>query len=255
MRDNYVGDIGDYVKYGLLRCLSAHTGLRLGIIWYLFPDPCKETDGRYLDYLSTTKEHLYRHCDLGLYDKLRDLIAANDRNIAAVKNRGLLPENAVFFETPLSLSGLPKGTAKTKLQRVEARQKWLAQALILTETADLIFLDPDNGLEVSSTAYHQDKSPKFAFYREVEQFWSRGQSLVIYQHKNLHETAEIQVRNRFKELGAHLKTKETCAIYLPSHSGRIFFIVPQPKASNLLKGAVEEFARQWPQVRMFNSAG
>ena len=253
MHNNYVGDFGDFAKYAMLRSLSARTGLRLGVVWYLYTDPCKDTDGQYLDYLDKGKEHLYRHCDSELYDKLRDLRDAGDRNVAAVKNRGLLPKNVVFFDAPLSLSVLPKGTGKAKLQREQVRQQWFAEALAHTEAADLIFLDPDNGLEVRSTAYHQDKSPKFAFYREVDQFWRRGQSLVIYQHKNLHETAGMQIQNRFKELCGHLTTKEAYAIYLPSHSGRIFFVVPQPDVAGFLKRAVEEFACRWPNIKMFDS--
>ena len=35
MQDKYVGDMGDYFKYGLLRCLTK--GNKLGIFWYLFP--------------------------------------------------------------------------------------------------------------------------------------------------------------------------------------------------------------------------
>lgn len=249
MRDNYVGDIGDYVKYGLLRSLSAHTGLRLGVVWYLYPDPCKETDGRHLDYLSAAKEHLYRQCDPELYDKLRDLIAANDRTVAAVKRRKLLPKDTLFFEAPLSLSGLPKGTGKAQLKREHMRRQWLAQALAHTEAADLIFLDPDNGLEVRSTAYHQDKGPKFAFYREVEQFWNRGQSLVLYQHAT-REGIEQQIRSRSAELRNHLNTKAVYAVYLPSHSGRIFFIVPQPKMASSFRAAAEGFAQRWAQVRI-----
>ena len=33
MQDNYVGDIGDYGKYGLLRNVTA-AGLRLAVNWY-----------------------------------------------------------------------------------------------------------------------------------------------------------------------------------------------------------------------------
>ena len=33
MQDRYVGDIGDFVKYGLLRALGK--GKRLGVAWYL----------------------------------------------------------------------------------------------------------------------------------------------------------------------------------------------------------------------------
>ena len=33
MQDRYVGDVGDFVKYGLLRAISG--GKRLGVAWYL----------------------------------------------------------------------------------------------------------------------------------------------------------------------------------------------------------------------------
>jgi hypothetical protein len=34
MKNQYVGDIGDYGKYSLLRFLSLH-GIQIGINWYL----------------------------------------------------------------------------------------------------------------------------------------------------------------------------------------------------------------------------
>jgi hypothetical protein len=36
MQDRYAGDVGDYVKFALLRHLCP--GRRLGIAWYLHPD-------------------------------------------------------------------------------------------------------------------------------------------------------------------------------------------------------------------------
>ena len=35
MQNRYVGDIGDYLKLGILRALSP--GYRLGVAWWLFP--------------------------------------------------------------------------------------------------------------------------------------------------------------------------------------------------------------------------
>ena len=37
MQDRYVGDIGDFGKYGLLRALCGRD-LYLGVVWYLIPD-------------------------------------------------------------------------------------------------------------------------------------------------------------------------------------------------------------------------
>jgi hypothetical protein len=54
MQNRYVGDIGDYGKYALLRHLCAcATGksLRLGVIWCLFPDETINNDGKHISYL------------------------------------------------------------------------------------------------------------------------------------------------------------------------------------------------------------
>ena len=52
MKNSYVGDIGDFGKYGLLRHLCGVTGkgtdgdpLRLGVVWYL-------NEGQGTDYLT-----------------------------------------------------------------------------------------------------------------------------------------------------------------------------------------------------------
>ena len=49
MQDRYAGDIGDFVKLGLLRALSP--GRKLGIAWYRFPDEDHNGDGRHVGYL------------------------------------------------------------------------------------------------------------------------------------------------------------------------------------------------------------
>ena len=38
MKDQYFGDINDYRKYGLLRAITASSGLRLLVVWMLTPD-------------------------------------------------------------------------------------------------------------------------------------------------------------------------------------------------------------------------
>ena len=42
----YVGDIGDYLKFGLLRALSP--GHRLGVASWLYPDENHNRDGRHI---------------------------------------------------------------------------------------------------------------------------------------------------------------------------------------------------------------
>lgn len=53
MQDNYVGDIGDYGKYGLLRNVTA-AGLRLAVNWYrVIPTrPGRKTENLRTIYIS-----------------------------------------------------------------------------------------------------------------------------------------------------------------------------------------------------------
>ncbi len=48
--------------------------------------------------------------------------------------------------------------------------------------ADLIFLDPDNGLEVASQPRGRKDSSKYVFWDEVESLWKQGTSLLLFQH-------------------------------------------------------------------------
>lgn len=50
MKNQYVGDIGDYGKYGLLRFLANH-GICIGVNWYLTEND-ESSDGKFTDYLT-----------------------------------------------------------------------------------------------------------------------------------------------------------------------------------------------------------
>ena len=58
MQDLYIGDIGDYGKYGLLRAVTA-AGFRLGVNWYrVVPHGrSKQDDGKYTQYLEKPEDN------------------------------------------------------------------------------------------------------------------------------------------------------------------------------------------------------
>lgn len=45
MKNQYFGDINDYLKYGLLRVIAKKTGLRVAVCWMPTPDD-GHTDGK-----------------------------------------------------------------------------------------------------------------------------------------------------------------------------------------------------------------
>ena len=50
VQDRYAGDIGDFVKLGLLRAISP--GYALGLAWYHVPDEGHNDDGRHIGYIA-----------------------------------------------------------------------------------------------------------------------------------------------------------------------------------------------------------
>ena len=87
MQNRYVGDIGDYLKLGILRALSP--GYRMGIAWWLYPDESHNRDGRHIGYLH--RPDRWQHYDPKLFDALAQIVSTGHRDIRALEEVGLLP--------------------------------------------------------------------------------------------------------------------------------------------------------------------
>ena len=60
----------------------------------------------------------------------------------------------------------------------------LARSVILINAvaaADVVFVDPDNGLETGVNRY-SPRGPKFVYYDDLIPLAGSGKSLIIYQH-------------------------------------------------------------------------
>ena len=79
----YTGDIGDYIKYALLRALSP--GLKLGFAWYRYPDEDHNFDGKHVQYLQDPQR--WRHLDPELFDDMNHIVESN-RLVSAVAAAG-----------------------------------------------------------------------------------------------------------------------------------------------------------------------
>ena len=79
MKNQYVGDIGDYGKYSLLRFLALQ-GIRIGVNWYL-TDNDESTDGSFTDYLS---KDAYKNLDPDVYAALQEIVQKHSREDKSV---------------------------------------------------------------------------------------------------------------------------------------------------------------------------
>jgi hypothetical protein len=164
VKDQYVGDINDFLKYGLLRAVAGQ-GLQVGIIWMLTPSDTR-ADGRRLEYLATPER--FRGLDPPLFDVLEEIVESGDRTVAAIERARVLPR-AVFLSEVLT-DGL------------EARESYFQQAWAAAEDSPVVFFDPDNGLEVRSVRKGRRNSSKYLYWDELQAGYRRGHSIVAYQH-------------------------------------------------------------------------
>ncbi|HXH61417.1 MAG TPA: hypothetical protein VNI20_08665 [Fimbriimonadaceae bacterium] len=166
MKDQYFGDVNDYRKYGLLRILCKSTGLPIGVCWML-TESDTSNDGEKRGYLESSGK--WRHFDPELFDKLRAIeIADGRRSVKAFEGSDLL--NEAKYQSSLLVD--------SALERRQYFEVCDAQF----EQCDLVFFDPDNGVEVKSVPYGAKSSCKYVYWSELESVFAKGKSIVVYQH-------------------------------------------------------------------------
>lgn len=213
MQDRYAGDIGDYGKIALLKAIRAQ-GLSVAINWYLVEwleaeknadGSFKQEDGKYL-----IPEKL-RICDPDLAEKLTGIARGVERSVKAMEQANFVPD-AIYFNEPVS---------------VDDRTGWHIRAMKALKAADVVFVDPDNGMLVKSVGKRSAKSIKYTFYEEVREYIGQGQSVLIYNHRSRkpEERYFHEICSRIEETVGILES-ELLKITFPKYSVRDYLAVP-----------------------------
>jgi DNA-binding FadR family transcriptional regulator len=64
----------------------------------------------------------------------------------------------------------------------DARQQYFNEFMHRSQACGLLFFDPDNGMEVTSTHYGQKDSSKYLYWSEARKLYELGYSLLVFQH-------------------------------------------------------------------------
>lgn len=241
MQNRYVGDVGDFGKYGLLRLLCGNKGvygtdvsLRLAVVWCLHPDEDHNSDGKYVGYLSesSVNDKFFRSCDPELYDALRRIVASGGRRVGSVADAGILPEDTIYYDRVLYY---PKETGKRRREFMHS--DWIDGALAETLGADVIFVDPDNGI-FNGPRNWRLAAPKYTFVEDLREFVRRGQSLVIYHHLSRQGTAVQQIHRLAERIRTELGlARPPWGLWYHRGSARCYFVIAQDlHAARLAKG-------------------
>ena len=194
MQNRYVGDVGDFGKYALLRRLcgpSEERRVRLGMVWCLFPNEGHNGDGRHIAYLDAAD---FQDLDKVLITALRIIIQSGQRDVSSILSGSILAPGTISCHEPVSP---PKPCSLA--DRLLWRSAWVQRCFELTADCDLVFFDPDNGLEdgiqYQSITRRQGNtsigtsSPRFGIV---------GDTLLIYHHLNRTAPAARQIQACWK---------------------------------------------------------
>ena len=232
VQDRFVGDIGDFSNHGLLRALCGTPakpvdGLKLGVVEY-FTVPSEKDQkngaGNKITYLKISKHNTstYRQCDEELYDALRktvgeSLVSGKKLKIDPNRAKLLLPVDDRYYDAPV-----PVGD----------RNNWLADALRVTSEADLVFINPDNG--IASESQEKKVRPVHVTIEELLQIFEEGKGLIIYQQigqgLKKGQTADDFIKQTSGRLRLMLELKrvrQLWAFWWHREAGRVYFIVAQ----------------------------
>ena len=132
----------------------------------MLTSPDLRTDGRKIAYLQAPDE--FREIDASLFDALAKVIDSGVRSVASVQAADILP--GAQFHAPLLGDAL------------EARGRYFESFWRTLGPKDLVFFDPDNGLEVASVRKGRRDSAKYLFWDELEQALGEDRGVLVYQH-------------------------------------------------------------------------
>lgn len=237
MQNRYAGDVGDFMKLGLLRHLAgARTtggaGLSLAVNWYLAPDERHNADGKHVAYLASGNRlhSSLRACDPDLMRRLARIVSEG-RSVHALERCGALPENTrthpVMIEPGLGAAG---------------RRGWHESALRTLAGAELVFADPDNGIR---TAAGGSTPHKFALVSELADYAQRGQAIVAYHHADRSAKANLQARTRLVELAAGVDQLPVGAVIARRGTCRFLLVTAPDPLRDRIAASLNDYAAHW----------
>ncbi len=173
--------------------------------------------------------------DSVLFSKLHDVVhTRRERSVALIEDVGILPRTRFVSDL------IPESAA--------GRSNIFRAGMAKLENCDLIFFDPDNGLEVKSKQLGSKGSNKYLYLNEVESTFDRGHSLLIYQHFPREKRPQYIAKRILQ-----LRQKTSNAVIFSIATGHVcFFLVAQPRHLSDFVIQIQTLRSRWSSTFSVN---
>jgi hypothetical protein len=228
MKNQYYGDINDFKKYSLIRHLTGEGEIQITMCWALTEND-EHKDGSRVNYLMEPPK--WRKFDPIVFDQLRrDLLIKGERKVENIELSNILA-NCRFFNQILK-------------DDEKERDKFFQEFYEFSQDTDLIFLDPDNGLEIKSIPRGAGKSSKYVYWKELLQLYNTGKSLLVYQHfprRNREHFIDNITSKVFQIVGSSI-------VFLYITSNVLFILIPQKKHERYFRKKNLTISKNWKDL-------
>ena len=236
MRNQYFGDVYDYIKYALIRRLTKF-GKEPSVLCWMMTE-IESNEGRVASYLEDLPA---RSLDPPVFDLLLAARDRDERDVRIIERSGLLT-NTRFYSKVLT----DYGTVSNR----NLRSLYFADFLRKAKGRELAVFDPDIGLQGQSTPEPgRAGSSKYLMREEAHRAFRNGHSPLIFVHMTTgnHETDEQITARTLTNLDPVQN-----ATYLIGfiHKKAGFFLVPQAPRIDDYRRIAEQAHRDWSDLRV-----
>lgn len=225
MNNNFFGDKNDYIKYSLINHLSKNGEIKTAVCWLLTEDnrPYSSTD-----YLKKPDE--WQHYNPVLYQYLKEnVIQKGLRDINIIEQDNMLP-NCRFFNDPIR-------------DCLKSRTNYFKRFLQSAQGEELVFFDPDNGVERDYVQKGRGKSSRFIYLDEIQQSYDLGCSLLLFQYFPYEKHQDFMDKLTTK-LQRACCTSSIVSFYT---SSVVFVLVSQPRHKEFLFENSANISQCWKE--------
>jgi len=164
MQERRFGSIGDLIKLAFLRHLQEDR--RLAVCWYLTGQRAKRPlSEKHFAYLKRPGE--FRNLAPEIFDTLKSIIESSTMGLSYIT---ALEASGVLKDALFHCEKVPR--------RFTLRQSWTTSLVDSVVEANLIFLDPDNGIQARRL------TPKHVALAEITALRRQDRALVTVQHQS-----------------------------------------------------------------------
>ncbi|MDK9723857.1 MAG: hypothetical protein OEL88_03135 [Sterolibacteriaceae bacterium MAG5] len=253
MKNQFVADLNDYFKYGLLRALTRDPSASLLGIWWLLTRDDANGHGGIEDHLKDVPR--YQSCDPDLLNHLERIRKPATRFVSSVKAYSVVPGARYWPDSSIDASD-PHAIAEASHSRLSDPYERMMDFRKMQDhfqPCGAVFADPDNGIETRSA----NRSERYVRWADLVALFHTGKSLIVYQHKPRGESLD----NKLPELARQACDLMGANAYglacgRGTQRGEVgFLMIPQDSASEWFRRATDGFLKSYGAFARRVSAG